>query len=307
MNIAIVGIGGIGAYIGSKLCKHFATSNEHRIVFIQRGEHFNAIAQHGLTYITKQESVVYPHFITDKPETDGMFDLVIFALKSKDLEQAALSVKNNLHKKTVLLTTLNGVNNAARLQAIFPNHKILNGCIYVSASIERPGVVRQIGGAGNLFFGPIDGDIAPFVAIEELLKQAEIKAVLTPNIKQDVWEKYIFICSWASISSKYRMSVGALLENESIVAEWSQLITEIKLIATKHQVEFSSNIVQECIDRARQLPYGNKTSMLIDIEAGKIPEIDIFTEYIVSEGKRLGVATPAHDDVLTHILKTIKP
>jgi len=298
MKIAIIGIGGIGGYIGSKLCKLIGQVPGLEIVFVQRGEHLKAIQDHGLTYITKTETTVHPSLAAGTCMGAGLFDLVIFTVKSRDLEDAALSVRGNVHEETILLTTLNGVNNARRLQDMYPALRVLNGCIYVSATIERPGVVRQTGGAGSLFFGPEDGNIEPFRGLEALLKQADIKAVLSNHIARDVWSKYIFICSWASISSKHKLTAGALLQDNSIVDEWKQLLCEIRDVALAFNVELDADVVESCLGRARLLPYENKTSMQIDIENGKQPEVDIFAGFVSQAGKERGVPTPAHDAVL---------
>ena len=299
MRIAIIGVGGIGGYLGSKLCRLAQQDPEVEVIFIQRGEQFKAIKERGLTYITKTEVTVYPTYISDTPVNAGRFDLVIFNVKSRDLEDSARSISGNIHDETIFISTLNGVNNAARLQNIYPKLRILNGCIYVSAFIEKPGIVRQVGGAGNLYFGPEDGNIESFIHIEEILTRAEIKAVLSKNVTKDVWDKYIFICSWASISSKYKMPVGALLVNDSIKKEWIIIINEIRAVAIAYGVNFEENVWQSCIERAEKLPYDNKTSMQIDIELGKQPEVDIFTGYVARAGRDKGINTPAHNDVLT--------
>jgi 2-dehydropantoate 2-reductase len=39
MKIAIVGIGGVGGYYGCKLALRYASSDDHEIIFVARGEH----------------------------------------------------------------------------------------------------------------------------------------------------------------------------------------------------------------------------------------------------------------------------
>lgn len=305
MRIAVVGIGGIGGYIASKLCKA-APRLSIEVVFVQRGEHKRAIEENGLTYITKFESVVRPSLITDEPCAAGLFDVVIFNIKSRDLEDAARSVCANLHENTILLSTLNGVNNASRLRAVYPSLRVLNGCIYVSAFIERPGVVRQVGGAGNLIFGPEDGGLEPYKFLADLFVKAEIKAVLSDNILNDVWSKYIFICSWATISCKYQLPVGALLSQPAIVNEWKSLIREISILGSTFGIDFGDSAADACIERAAKLPYDNKTSMQLDIEQGKKPELDVFTAFVVETGREKGVETPVHNEMLEKITSLIR-
>ena len=298
MRIAIVGIGGIGGYIGSKLCKAYATGTVHEIVFVQRGEHYRKIKESGLCYVTKNETIVSPNEIFESTENAGLFDVIFITVKSRDLEDAARSIQANLHADSVVISTLNGVDNAKRIQTVLPDATVLNGCIYVSAAIESPGVVRQTGGVGNLYFGSENGEVDPYVEIETLLIEAGIKAVLTEAITKAVWEKYIFICSWASISSRYALPVGAILADEAKCTEWRSLLQEIANLGKCLKVGLSDHIVEQCMERFAQLPYENKTSMQLDIEAGKIAEIDSMTKYVVDRSEALGLAVPAHLEVL---------
>lgn len=305
MRIAIIGVGGIGGYVGCKLASAYSQNTKYEIVFIQRGEHYEHIKKQGLTYITRDSKTVSPHEIYNSLEYAGLFDIVFITVKSRDLEQTARLLKANIHSKSVVISLLNGVNNAKRLQTILPNTHILNGCIYVSASIKEPGIVQQTGGAGKLIFGPEDGNIEQFIEIESLLIEAGIKAELSESIQEAVWEKFIFISSWASISAKYMQPVGYLLKNDNIVNEWRELIQEILIVANAEGIVLSPKLCDDCINKYRLLPVDNKTSMQIDIENGKKPEIDIFTGYIVETAKRLKVSVPMHNEVLEIITKRL--
>jgi 2-dehydropantoate 2-reductase len=303
MRIAIVGIGGIGGYLGTKLCTAYSESKKHEIIFIQRGEHYRKIKESGLTYIGKTETIIHPHHIFETTENAGMFDLVFMAVKSRDLEDATRAMSNNVTEHTIIIPLLNGVNNAKRIENINPKAKVLNGCIYVSAAIENPGTVRQLGGAGKLIIGPMNGKTESFEHIVTLLKDAGINAEFTADITRAVWEKYILISSWASISSKYKLPIGAILNNEAIRAELETMLEEAVKVATTLGVTLNNDIIKQCMDRYAILPYTNKTSMQLDIETGKKPEIDIMTKFIVDTAAKLAVDVPTYRNVLKALSK----
>jgi len=63
MRIAIVGLGGVGAYIGAKLS---LLKDEHEIIFIARGEHLKAIETEGLKITEIDEETIYhPSLVAD--------------------------------------------------------------------------------------------------------------------------------------------------------------------------------------------------------------------------------------------------
>jgi len=303
MRIAIVGIGGIGGFLGTKLCTAYSESKIHEIIFIQRGEHYSKIKESGLTYIGKTETIIHPHHIYETTEDAGIFDLVFMAVKSRDLEVATRAISNNVTEDTIIIPLLNGVNNAKRIKNKIPKSTVLNGCIYVSAAIENPGTVRQLGGAGKLIIGPLKGKTEPFEHIVTVLKDAGINAELTADITRAVWEKYILISSWASISSKYKLPIGAILNNGAIREELKTMLEEAVKVATTLGVMLDEEIIKNCMDRYAILPYTNKTSMQLDIEAGKKPEIDIMTKFIVDTAAQLGIDVPTYSNVLKALSK----
>ena len=303
MNIGIIGIGGIGGYVGFALAQSYTGKSEHCITFIQRGDHFKQIKACGLTYITRKESTVRPDFVYETTKEAGLFDIVFIAVKSRDLEATALSLQGNIQSHSVIIPLLNGVTNAKRLQKLLPNTCVLNGCIYVSSAIEKPGTIRQTGGAGNLIFGPEIGDASAYQYIEKLLNEAGIKAILSTNITKAVWEKYMLISSWASLSSRYALPIGAILADDDKKNELMRLLNEAASIAKAYGIELDESIARKCMERYKQLPYENKTSMQLDFESGKQPEIDIMTKYIVDSADELGVEVPAYREVLQALNK----
>ncbi len=70
------------------------------------------------------------------------------------------------------------------------------------------------------------------------------------------------------------------------------------LAGTSLGIEFPENTKGLTIKKARVFPYETKTSMQLDFEKGKQPEIETFTGYIVKEGRKHRIAVPNHKMVL---------
>ncbi|MHA2062262.1 MAG: 2-dehydropantoate 2-reductase N-terminal domain-containing protein, partial [Candidatus Sifarchaeia archaeon] len=47
MKIAIIGIGGVGGYFGTKLALEYVPTEEHGIFFLARGKHLAEIKKNG--------------------------------------------------------------------------------------------------------------------------------------------------------------------------------------------------------------------------------------------------------------------
>jgi 2-dehydropantoate 2-reductase len=305
MKAAVIGIGGIGGYYGGKMAAKYAGAGEHQIIFIARGEHLKTIQRQGLRLMTVEgDLTAIPTLATDNPRDAGLFDLVLFCVKSYGLEEAARQIKDNLHDQTVVIPLLNGVNIAERLKAVLPKGRILSGCVYIGAHVAGPGEVRQVGGSCQLIFGPDQaGELEVYRPIEAFLKEAGIKAELVDQIALPLWTKYIFIDPLAGLTSLLGKPFGAILEDPTDRKMLEGLMQEVEQVARAQGVPFPDDIVQATTAKAASFPATTKTSMLLDFEKGRSTELDIFMGYMVAAGKKLSIPLPLHEKVYTELLK----
>jgi 2-dehydropantoate 2-reductase len=298
MKIAIIGIGGIGGYYGGLLARRYSGQKDVEVVFVARGDHLKKIRTNGLQLINAKESfTVVPHSATNNPEDCGIFDLVLFCVKTYDLEESAALLKDNINEETVVVTLLNGVDNAARLEKMFPNTRVLNGCVYLSAFIVEPGTIRQASGSCKLFFGVEGTKPGAYLHIEQTLTAAGIDARFESNIASVVWEKYIFISPLASVTSYLGKTLGQVLSIEKDKMLLYSLMKEVEQVMRHQGVSLPENICETSMERIAMFPPDTKTSMQLDFERSKKTELQTFTGYIANYAKPHGIAVPLHDNV----------
>jgi 2-dehydropantoate 2-reductase len=301
LRIAVIGLGGIGGYFAARLAGRYA--GEHEIVLIQRGRHLEAIRASGLRYLTRDhEYLVRPDLVTDDPTVAGPLDMAILCVKSRGLEPASESLGPCLGPESVLLTALNGVDAAERCRKVLPEGIVLPGCIYLSAHIESPGVVRQVGGSGKFYFGSEDGRVEAHRRIEALLSGAGIKAVLDTEITVRLWEKYLFVEPLATLTAATGLSIGRAVRDPAGRRRFNDLMREIMALAAARGVVLSEALASGNLELAERIPPETRTSMQLDIEAGKPAELDVFTEYVLREAERSGVDVPVHRELYPMII-----
>ena len=305
MRIGIIGIGGVGGYYGGKLAMKYAGTGEHEVIFYARGAHLAAIRKDGLKLVTvDSEQTVRPTLATDNPAEMGRLDLAIVCTKSYGLEEAAKAVAGNLHDNSVVLPLLNGVDITDRLRAVLPRGFVLYGGVFISSAIQGPGLVKQVGGTGQLFFGPAEkADVEKFRPIEALLKGAGIKAELSADALLPLWTKYIFIGPMAGVTSMTGKPFGEVLGNADDRATVEGMMREVEAVARKKGVNFPADIVQSSLGKAAAFAPATKTSMQLDYERGNRTELDIFIAYMVQAGKQLGIPVPLHEKVYAELKK----
>jgi len=307
VKIAVVGIGGVGGYYGGLLAKSYFDNKDVEIVFVARGSHLDEIKAKGLRLLSeKGKFTVTPDLATDDPSGCGIFDLALFCVKGYDLEESAKMLAPNISENTIIISSLNGVDNAEKLQSILHVGKVLNGCVYISSYVVRPGVVKQIGGFCKLFFGSESNEQIDGKNIENIFTMANIDAEYTKEIRNIVWEKYIFISPFASASTFLDKTIREVLDNVEGKALLEALLEEVLLIANMQGIKFQENIREATIEKAYAFPSETKTSMQVDFEKGKKAELETFTGFIVKEGRKRDVAVPNHERVYAVLKKRLK-
>ncbi len=103
-RICIFGAGAMGGLLGARL----AAAGE-AVTLVARGRHLEAMRRNGLRLIAKSgEIVVSPH-CTDDPAALGVQDVIVLAVKTTALREAADAVRPLLGPESVLVPALNGV------------------------------------------------------------------------------------------------------------------------------------------------------------------------------------------------------
>jgi 2-dehydropantoate 2-reductase len=306
MKTAIVGIGGVGGYYGGLLAKQYADDKNVEIVFIARGNHLEHIKKNGLKLITREETlIIRPDLATDNPSGCGVFDCVIFCVKAYDLENSAELLSPSIGKNTLVISLLNGVDNADKLRAILKKGNILNGCVYIGAHIVRPGEVQQEGALNRLFFGNEFDEKIDGKKIEAFFGKANIDAQYRTDIKDIVWEKYVLISAFASATTYLKKTIRGVLDGQNGSELLEKLLTEVLGVAKAKQIVLPENIREQIIAKVSTFPATTKTSMQMDFEKGSRAELETFTGYIVREAGKYGLPVPTYEKVYTVLKKQL--
>ncbi len=289
MRIAIVGIGGVGGYIGAKFCAlKEAQPEKYEIVFIARGAHAQAVKADGLHVIEDEGAfTARPSEVCSAGEAEGSLDLVLLCVKSYDIAATLASLRKNLRDDTVIIPFANGVDNAQTIAGLV-DAKVLNGCVYILSHIESPGVIRKEGSVFAASFGSPDY-VGESLHVGYLFKDAALRAKASEDIERDVWKKYLFISAFATLTSFYDMSIRQVQETHGDTAK--TLLAEIASVAAAKGIDLTGE-VEKALATAASLPESASTSMHLDFQNGRRTELESLSGYIVAEAAQRGIAVP---------------
>ena len=302
-RIAILGIGAVGGYFGGLLAERYLNSEEVEIIFIARERIIKIIKDKGLKIITPQEEkIIFPHLVTDNPAEIGQIDYLICCVKSYDLAESLIPLKNCIHSQTILLPLLNGVDAKEIIHSVLPQANVWDGCVYIISRLIEPGIIYEGGKIHSLYFGSVQSD-EKLNKFDSILLAAGIDSHLSENITLTVWKKFIFISVVASLTSYLNMSIGPILENENHKQLALKLLTEIKAVAKAQKIILPDTIIEKTLATMERMPYETTSSMHSDFKKGGKTEYRSLTEYVVKLGKDLNVKTPEYEKILA-VLKS---
>jgi 2-dehydropantoate 2-reductase len=270
MRILVVGAGAIGGYFGGRLLQA-----GRDVVFLVRPRRAAALAEHGISIHSRLGDFHAPAPpVVSRESLAGPFDLVLLSCKAYDLEGAIASFATAVGPRTAILPLLNGMRHLDVLADRFGAERVLGGQCVISATLDADGGIVHLNDLHSLTFGELAGGRSERIeAIASTLSGARFDARLSEEIRQDMWEKWLFIATGAGITCLMRAAIGDI-----VAAGATDLVTglldECAAIATAQGYPPR----QPALERARAAftaPGSLLTaSMLRDIEGGMPTEGD---------------------------------
>lgn len=291
MRIAVMAAGAVGGYFGGRLA-----AAGHDVSFIARGAQLEAIRANGL----KIESTLGNLHLkdvraTEDPTEIGPVDIVLFAVKLWDTEEAAELAKPLVGPQTRVITFQNGVDSVERLAPILGEDKVAGGSAYIASVVSAPGVISHTSQFAKMVCGRVDGktdtQLAAFTAAG---KQAGIDINQSDHINRERWEKFVFLVGLSGATGALRSPLGKILADPDTRAFFSSLMAEVIALAQAKGVALAPDFLDGRMKFADSAPRGMKASLLHDLERGNRIELDWLAGKVVALGRELGVPTPAN-------------
>jgi 2-dehydropantoate 2-reductase len=300
MKIAIVGAGGVGGYYGALLARA-----GHEVAFIARGEHLQALRAQGLQVKSiLGDFAVSPVRATATPAEIGPVDLVVVAVKTYHLDEAAQMLASLLAPTTVVLPLENGVDTAERLGAVIGQGHLLGGATWISAAIEAPGVIGHYSQFRRVVLGEFNGQVTPRLqATFEAFQSAGISVEISMDIRTVLWSKLVFIAAVGAIGSLTRVTFGEFRQVNETRAALKAAIAEIIAVGQANGAHFDATLAEKTLAFIDQSATELKPSLQRDIEAGRVSELESLIGVVVRLGAAAGVSTP----VMSFAYAMLKP
>ena len=289
-----MGTGGVGGYFGARL----ALAGED-VTFIARGEHLLALRENGLKVFSDNgDMLIQPASAVPDAAEIGPVDIVIFAVKLWDTDEAAEACRPLVGPETAVISFQNGVEAADRIAAILGEEHAMGGVAHIAALIEAPGVIRHTGAMARLTFGELDGQRSGRAeAFLAACEKAGFDVSLSDGIAGEIWRKFVFLSAMSGATAVTRSAIGPILADADMRAMFASLMDETAAVGRARGIALSDDLIGKLLEFAGGLPAQMKASMLGDLERGNRLELPWLSGAVVRMGRELDVATPVTDTV----------
>ena len=294
MKFAVFGAGGVGGYLGARLA-----DAGHEVHLIARGDHLAALQSSGVRVESVAGDTVAECPATDDPADVGPCDYVLFCVKAYDTREAAADLAPLLDDETAVVSFQNGVDNEAWLADEIGDDHVVGGVAYIFSTIADPGVVAHTGGPARFVFGELDGARTPRIeALDDALSSCDgVEAVLTDDVRVELWRKFCLICAQAGMTATTRLPLGEIRETEASWTMYRRLMEEVSAVARAEGVDLPETVVDEWCAFAEDLDPEMYSSLHYDLIHDKRLELDALHGSVVRHAEDVDVDVPMNEAV----------
>ena len=292
-SVAVVGAGAVGGFFGAMLARA-----RHRVTFIGRAPHVQAIEQHGLRLdMAGRIESIRAAASVELAAVRGA-DLVLFSVKSTDTATVAQAIAPHLADHAIVLSLQNGVENAEIL-ARHLRQTVVPAVVYVATATPEPGLVKHHG-RGDLVIGALDvaaaqdKDVADLAALKEAFDAAGVPVTISPNVVAELWSKLMVNCAYNAISGLAQAPYGAFTTVSSVRDLQHAVVAEVCAVASAAGIDLPLTESLVAMERIAGAMPAQLSSTAQDMARRKPSEIDHLNGFIVRRGREVGVPTPAN-------------
>ena len=271
-RIAIVGIGGVGGYLGAMLAHTYP-----HVTLAARGKRLEHIKEHGLTLhsVYSGEITAFPEHVTTA-DAIGPQDYIFVCVKNYSLEDVCRQITPFVDDHTVLIPVMNGVDTGERMRNLLKKGTVIDSLIYIVAYASPDFSITQI---GNL---------------------------AADNIIAAIWRKYILNCAYNITTARYNRTIGQLREDPETAAQYETLVRESWLVSEAAGAGVPETSINEIIDQFyHKLDPASTSSLQRDIWAGRPSELETFSGYLVRKAKELSVPVPLSETMYSDLKEIV--
>ncbi len=308
MRIVIVGPGALGCLFASLLFPvQQKLSGEAWLLDHNQGR-AELLNRQGILYEREgaRQQAMIPVVTSPGPLLmTGPVDSILFCVKAAALDNCLHDCRPLFSSHTLPVFFQNGISHLDLQERMGLEEPPVFASSSEGATLLAPGSVRHAGRGRNIlgFLDSCREQPGRNQALEELLavlRMAGLEVVSSTEMRAHLWAKLFINAGINPLTALYNRTNGQLLTSCAARGRMKNIIREAEMVARAAGIPILTDPLQAALAVCKRTAT-NVSSMLQDRRQQRSSEIDAINGAIVKEGKRVGVATPANEEVVRQI------
>ncbi len=296
MRILVLGAGGIGGYFGARLAASGAD-----VTFLVRPRRAAQIAANSLVVKSPLGDLALQVTTVTREAPGSGYGAILLSCKAYDLDDAIAAIAPAA-QDALIVPMLNGMAHLDRLDARFGRDQVAGGVAVIGVTMEADGTIRHLNRAHTLIHGArSEAQLSAIAAFQAAIDGAGIEAHASDDILQDMWEKWVFLCSIAAMTCLMRATVGPIASSphgEALMLAMRDECTAAATAAGHPPREAHRAFTQKQLtDRGSAMA----ASMARDLDQGLEVEADHVVGDMLARARAAGHAAPLLAAAYTHL------
>ena len=290
-DVALIGLGAVGAAYLTSVADNFP---ECRIRVIAAGERAARLRAGGIVYNGRRYM-----FDVVEPQDGTPAGLLFVSVKNGQLSEAVGQAAAFVGPDTVIISPLNGVTSERKLAERFGAENVVYSYA-IKLDATRRGAETVCGNEGWIVFGDERNEPGRLsenvLAVEEFFKRSRIEYEIPEDMIKSLWKKFMMNCGLNQTSAVLGFSYGLMQRSKEARSLMRSAMEEAAAAARAAAgVELGEAEIDEIFRTMDMLSPDGKTSMLQDVDARRVTEVDAFAETVAAIAREHGFAAPVNE------------
>ena len=298
MKVLIYGAGGVGGFIGS-----FLEKTDFEISYVVRNKRFEFLKSNGLILKSKIENLKKKNLkLLEKINKGDSYDIIIITVKLYDFDNVFDEIIDKVKGDFIILPMQNGIYAEEKISKTLGLDNTYGAVAQISAHIDSKQIVQHIGTLATFFvgsYGKKESQTLKFFC--EKVQEKNLSIIFKENIKEKIWEKFIFLSAYSGITTMTQKTIGEIYNISELKNKFNNAMKETFNLSRKFGVDFKRDPIEFWNDKIKKMPAEMTSSMYYDFLEKKKLELDWLSGSIIELAEKKGIKCETHKEIVKKI------
>lgn len=290
MRILVTGCGAVGGYFGGRLLQA-----GQDVQFLVRPKRAVQLAEHGLSIQSARghwQQRTVP--LLTRQQLPVAVDVVLLCCKSWDLPVIVDELADIWQQNPVVVCLLNGLAHHDYVRQRLPTLRHVAGYCNISSTLGPLGEIVHLNRIHEMTVGVFgnERECAWYHQLLDCLRQGDMVVRDSPDISQELWEKFVFINTLAAVTCLVQANIGDILRLDQGRQLIEAVLQECQQVAQACGFAVSRRANKLARDAFFAADSTFTASMFRDMQAGLPIEAQALFGHLVQLATARQVSTP---------------